>query len=302
MTIKTLAERGTSCAEIGRLLKMPESNVRYHLKRIRLAVGDRRSLRPRRAGVVAEAIEHWMCQHEGAAVNLVALHEWLVAEHDYPGSLRSVQRFVGERYGAPPRRARRRVETPPGAQAQLDWAIFPGVSIGGQRRELSALLLSLSYSRYPALWWSLRRDQLSWLAGHNELLRRIGGVPAVIRIDNDTAAVAHGAGPWGRLSEPYRRYAKVVRFHVDLCLPRQPQAKGKIERRVRAARASIDPLREHWANLGELQRYSDEQMQREAARLRCPVTGTSVAEAWEGERRLLAALPTVLPEPFDTVA
>lgn len=301
MTIKTLAERGASCAAIGRLLGLPESNVRYHLRRIRDGAGDGRSLRPRRASAVSQAIEHWMRQHEAVPVNLAALHDWLVAEHDYPGSLRSVQRYVAERYGAPPRRARRRVETPPGAQAQLDWAIFPGVAVGGERRELSALLLSLSWSRWCALWWGTRRDQLSWLAGHNALLRRVGGVPAVIRIDNDTAAVAHGAGPWGALSEPYRRYALTVRFHVDLCLPRQPQAKGKIERRVRASRGRIDPTREHWRDLAELQRYSDEQLALDARRRRCPATGGSVHEAWEAERPKLAALP-ILPEPFDAVA
>ena len=301
MTIKTLAERGTSCAEIGRLLHLPESNVRYHLGRIQRGAVDGRATRPRRAQVVAQAIEHWMSQQAHAPSNLAALHDWLVAEHDYPGSLRSVQRFVAERYGAPPRRARRRVETPPGAQAQLDWAIFPGVSVGGERRELSALLLSLSHSRYCALWWSLRRDQLSWLAGHNELLRRVGGVPAVIRIDNDTAAVAHGAGPWGVLSEPYRRYALTVRFHVDLCLPRQPQAKGKIERRVRASRERVDPTREHWRDLAELQRFTDEQLARDAVRRRCPATGTAVLAAWQAERPVLGALPP-LPEPFDTVA
>jgi transposase len=275
--------------------------VRYHVGRIRSGAVDGRSQRPRRASAVASAIEHWMAQHAGQALNLAALYDWLVCEHDYPGSLRSVQRYVADRYGRPPVRARRRVETPPGALAQLDWAIFPGVSVGGERRELSALLLCLSYSRYCAVWWSSRRDQLSWLAGHNELLRRVGGVPAVIRIDNDTAAVAQGAGPWGTLSEPYRRYALTVRFHVDLCLPRQPQAKGKIERRVRASRARLDPLQEHWRDLAELQRFTDEQMMQDARRRRCPASGGSVAAAWDDERALLQPLPT-LPEPFDAVA
>jgi len=34
MTIKTLSARGAGCAEIGRLLSLPESNVRYHLRRM----------------------------------------------------------------------------------------------------------------------------------------------------------------------------------------------------------------------------------------------------------------------------
>ncbi|MGD9636909.1 MAG: hypothetical protein AB7U97_26755, partial [Pirellulales bacterium] len=86
MTIKTLAAKGTSCAEIGRLLKLPESNVRYHLARLKREVIDGRSQRPRRALVVAEAIEHWMQTHRDRATNLTVLHDWLLAEHGYAGS------------------------------------------------------------------------------------------------------------------------------------------------------------------------------------------------------------------------
>jgi hypothetical protein len=213
-----------------------------------------------------------------------------------------VQRFVADRYGAPARRSRRRVETPAGAQAQLDWAIFPQVSLGGERVDLSALLLNLSYSRYSVMWWSRRRDQLSWIAGHNALLSRLGGVPAVIRIDNDTAAVARGAGPWGIVCEPYRRYALTVRFHIDLCMPREPRAKGKVERRIKAHRQRVDPMRQHWRDLAELQGYTDETLVADADRRICPITGTTVAAAFAHERPLLGPLPSVLPEPFDTVA
>lgn len=302
MTIKTLAAKGTSCAEIGRLLKLPESNIRYHLTRLRENVLDGRSLRPRRAEAVGQAVAHWMASHQDRATNLAALHDWLVTEHRYAGSLRSVQRFVADRYGPPVKRARRRVETPPGAQAQVDWAIFPDVAIGGQRIELSTLLLNLSFSRFSVMLWSRRRDQLSWIAGHNGALRRIEGVPAVIRIDNDTAAVAHGAGPWGVLSEPYRRYAITMRFHVDLCQPRHPQAKGKVERRVRSHRQCVDPYAEHWRDLEQLQAWTDARLLRDAARRTCPATGTSVAEAFSIEQPMLGALPPRIPEPFDNVA
>ncbi|MGE3493051.1 MAG: IS21 family transposase, partial [Vicinamibacterales bacterium] len=302
MTIKTLAAKGTSCAEIGRLLKLPESNVRYHLARLKREVIDGRSQRPRRALVVAEAIEHWMQTHRDRATNLTVLHDWLLAEHGYTGSLRSVQRYVADRYGPPPRRARRRVETPPGAQAQVDWAIFPGVAVGGRRVDLNALLLNLSFSRFAVMTWSFRRDQLAWIAGHNAAFRRLCGVPAVVRIDNDAAAVARGAGPWGVVSEPYRRYALTMRFHIDLCLPRQPQAKGKVERRVRSHRQCIDPYREHWRDIAQLQAHTDDRLLHDASRRVCPATGTTVAEAFAQEQPLLGALPPSLPEPFDTVA
>ena len=42
-------------------------------------------------------------------------------------------------------------------------------------------------------------------------------------------------------------------------------------------------------------------MSERARELRCPATGTRVAQAWEQERFLLTRLPETLPEPFDVV-
>ena len=117
MTIKTLAAKGQSNRAIARQLELCEGTVRYHLRRIGTGAIDGRSRQRRLAESYREAIDHWIAGH-GELSNLAALHEWLTAEHDYTGSLRSVQRFVRDAYPSPPRRARRRVETPPGAQAQ----------------------------------------------------------------------------------------------------------------------------------------------------------------------------------------
>ena len=98
---------------------------------------------------------------EESPSNVAALHAWLVAEHDYPAGLRSVQRYIRRAYPAPARRARRRVETPPGVQAQADWASFPWVWVGGTRRDLLAFRLTLSFSRAWALVWSERKHLLA---------------------------------------------------------------------------------------------------------------------------------------------
>lgn len=37
--------------------------------------------------------------------------------------------------------ARRRVETPPGAQAQVDWVEFPAVTLGHEEVDLVALIV-----------------------------------------------------------------------------------------------------------------------------------------------------------------
>ena len=203
-------------------------------------------------------------------------------EHGYDGSLRSVQRFWAKHYPAPAIRARRRVETPPGVQAQADWAHFPQVVIGGEVKNLVAFKMVLSHSRKDAIVWSESKDMLSWLGCHSEAFRRLGGVPATVRIDNEKTAMARGAGAWGIINKSYRRYATTLRFHVDACPPRQPQCKGKIERRVRDQRFAIDPRRYPWSSLEDLQQWTDAQLTARSNQLICPATGLTVAESWVG--------------------
>ena len=300
MTIEVLHERGCSNRAIARTLGVDEKAVRYRLSRLREGVPDGRAGKPRRADRVAEAIAHWMSLH-GERPNGAALHAWLVTEHGYEGSVRSVERFVRAHYPRPRVRARRRVETPPGAQAQVDWAEFPGVRIREERVDLHAFAMALSWSRKDAWVWSEREDQLAWLDAHNQALRRLGGVAAVMRIDNPKTAIVRGAGPWGVVHPSYAAYARAVGFHVDAARPRCPGDKGKVERRIRDRRGGLDPYARIWDSIEELQAHSDAEIERDARRRRCPATGEPVGESWEQEKRFLAPLP-LLPEPFDLVA
>ena len=296
-----LLKQGHSQSAVARLLGVTEGTVRYHHKRRSAGVLDGRSKQTFKAADYAEAISHWRSQQEDGRVNLVDLHRWLQREHGYGGSLRSVQRYWKATYPAPKVRARRRVETPAGAQAQVDWAEFPGVVLGDEVVDLSALIVTLSWSRKRAVVWSRSKDMLSWQSCNTACLRRLGGSVAVLRIDNVKTAVSKGAGAWGIINETYRRFAAQLNFHVDACQPRHPEGKGKVERHVRDLRETVDPRKEAFDSLEQLQAVTDARLEERAGRLRCPATGTSVAEAWEQERRLLTPLPETLPEPFDIV-
>lgn len=299
MTIKALAERGQSNRAIARLLGVHENAVRYHRRRLASGATDGRARQAHLAADFDEAITVWLERLDGdGPLNLAALHDWLAAEHGFSGSLRSLQRYFRAHYPRPRIRARRRVETPPGAQAQADWGEFPKVMLAGRPRTLSVFALKLSYSRYPAFIWALRQDQLSWHRVHNEAFRRFGGIPAVVRIDNLKTGVARGAGPWGTLNTQYRSYARSVGFHIDACLPRHPQGKGKVERVIGDLRGSFSPYRQHWDGVAELQDTSDAHWSRLVERRISPATGYSVAASLQLERTHLATLP-VLPEPFD---
>lgn len=302
MAIKVLDGQGVAGREMARLLGVTEGAVRYHLRRQSAGATDGRSRQASRLSGLEAAVDAWMDSlGERSPRNLAALHDWLITEHGFVGTLRSVQRFVRRRYPAPRQRARRRVETPPGAQAQADWGHFPGVLVGGERVDLYGFDLELSHSRFDVLVWSESRQQLAWHHVHNEAFRRIDGVPATVRVDNEKTAVSRGAGAWGEINDAYRRYAQTVRFHVDACPPRSPGHKGKVERRIRDRRGGLDPYRQAWDSVEELQVRTDEQTEQSARRRTCPDTGSSVWEAYQEEKPSLGVLP-ILPEPFDLVS
>jgi transposase len=301
MTIEVLHERGLSNRAIARQLGVHENAVRYRLSRSEARARDRRADKVSSVAPFAEAIGEWVrCVAAGRGANGLALYEWLVAEHGFPGSYQAVQRVVRAQYPAPRIRVRR-IETPPGAQAQADWGEFRGVVIAEAPSDLFAFHLMLSHSRHEVIVWSEGTDELAWLSVHNAALRRLGGVPGVIRVDNTKTAIATGAGPWGVVNERYATYARALRFHVDAARPYTPQDKGKVERRILAHKVGFDPRRRAWRDLAELQgdgRGGAEE--RREADLPCD-RHERVGEL-RAEQRLLTPLPLFLPEPFDLVA
>lgn len=301
MTISELAGHGQSGRAIARILSVDESTVRYHLDRQHTGAVDGRTRQVHKAARLGEAITHYLEDLKAGPVNLAMLREWLIAEHDYAGSLRGLQRYFRRHFPKPAVRARRRVETPPGAQAQADWAEWPKVWIAGRAVYAYQFHLRLSHSRYGARVWAPRADQLGWHQVHNEGFRRLGGVTATVRVDNTKTAVSRGAGAWGELNPSYRRYAKAVRFHIDPCPVRHPQAKGKVERGIGADRAWREVSERDWSGWDELQAWTDARVTHEAKARMCPATGTSVWDAWQAEQRCLAQVP-LLPEPFNLVA
>jgi transposase len=303
VTIGVLFERGMSKRAIARQLGVDEKAVRYRLARQAAQARDRRAEQRSSVAPWSEAIACWMRSGAGErGINGRALYEWLLAEHGFAGSYKAVQRFLRAQYPTPCIRARRRIETPPGAQAQADWAEFRGVVVGEAARDLFAFHLVLSHSRYEAIVWSESTDELGWLSVHNAALGRLGGVPGVIRVDNAKTAIGWGAGPWGVVNERYAVYARTLRFHVDATRPRSPEDKGKVERRILAHKTGFDPRRRAWRDLAELQAATDQAAERSARRRICPATGLTVWESYQAERTVLTPLPALLPEPFDRVA
>ncbi len=305
VTLQVLKVKGQSQTQIAQALGITEGAVRYHLRR--QGREDGRKNKPRKAAPLAQAIDHWVVLHHpgahggdpGRPVNVQLLYDWLRAEHGYAGSYKSVLRFVRARYPRPRLRPFRRVETPPGAQAQVDWGEFAGIDVGDGPQVLYGFVLVLSHSHKEVLVWCRRVDQLAWHHAHTEAFRRLGGIPAVLRIDNLKTGVVRGAGPWGQVNEAYRSYARTLGFHIDACLPRCPEDKGKVENKVGNLKRRLRLTGAAFDSLAALQQWTDGELAAWDERRLCPATGATVAVSWHAEQARLRPLPALLPVPFD---
>ena len=309
VTIEVLRQTGETNQDIAARLGITEGAVRYHLKR---QVDKARDGRSKPSLIeelqLVEVVDQWYADQlaslpQGRPPNLHVLWSYLVDQYAYSGSYKSARKFVRERYPAPIKRPFRRIETPPAAQVQSDWLETQVrlldhagcVSIV----KLYGFVMTLSHSRKTAVIWSERMNQLAWHHVHNEAFKRLGGIAAVNRIDNLKTGVASGSGVWGEINTSYAAYARTMGFHVDPHEARQPQQKGKVERRVGAFKRL--ELGRVFTSIAELQTYTDETLQRDSVVRKCPVTGDSVHATWLIERELLRPLPATLPLPFDLI-
>jgi transposase len=310
MVAKGMKERGTSVRQLAKQLEVTEGALRYRLKKLEEEGPEAPDGRATQATAldgyeeavrrVQERLEDGRLTGEGRPCQVRQIYDVLVRDYGYRGSYKAVVRHLNRRYGKPKMRALRRVETPPGVQAQHDW-FEVRVPIGRKRRRIQALVGTLSHSRARFCWVSRDQSQLAWHTGHLALFERYGGVPLWVRIDNLKTGVAWGAGPTAVLNRAYEIFGRTCGFEIDPCRPGKGSDKGKVERSVRTFRGSYGAIfRRGAGSMEELQALLDAEGEALLDRLDCPVTGTSVREAWEAERSLLQPLPSMV-EPFDVV-
>jgi transposase len=155
----------------------------------------------------------------------------------YRGSLTQLKRLVRRIRPAPPPEPVRRFETPPGHQAQVDFARFRlpwGVRY--------ALLVVLGYSRLLWLRFSARQDLPTLYAGLEAAFHSFGGVPAELLFDQMRAVVLRDLRLDGSpltTNAEFRRFAAHWGFRIRACRPYRAQTKGKVERPIRYLRQSF---------------------------------------------------------------
>jgi len=155
----------------------------------------------------------------------------------YTGSYTQVKEYVREVRPRPPQEPVIRFETPPGQQAQVDFAHF---RLPWGRRY--ALLVVLSYSRHLWVRFYRRQDMRTLFAGLEDAFRFFGGVPHELLFDQMRSVVVEDRrSDGGGLVEnmEFLRFAHHWDFRPRACRPYRAKTKGKVERPIRYVRQSF---------------------------------------------------------------
>jgi transposase len=174
----------------------------------------------------------------------------------YAGGYTQVKEFVRKVRPCIPKAPVVRFETPPGLQAQVDFARFRfpwGVRY--------ALLVVLGYSRLLWLRFYERQDMRTLFRGLEEAFAVFGGVPKELLFDQMRSVITKDLRMLGGqlvVNEEFLRFASHWGFRPRACQPYRPETKGKVERPIRYVRgnfvygrefvgdAHLDAERERW--------------------------------------------------------
>jgi transposase len=218
----------------------------------------------------------------------------LLREQGYEGGRTTLGDHLREvRPVISPPRTFQRTSYRPGEVAQFDlWQPSRPIRVGyGQERVGFVVVAALGYSRVSAgaLVFSKETPEVLW--GIGRCLERLGGVPGRLVWDREAAVHAGGGRPVGAFAALCGAFGTGWQF----CRPRDPQAKGVVERLQGFCETSFEPAR-RFANAQDFQLQLDEWFERRAnvrqhRALRCrPVD--RLAE----ERERLRPLPAPLPD------
>ncbi|MBB4921898.1 transposase [Kitasatospora kifunensis] len=177
----------------------------------------------------------------------------------------------------------------PGELAQCDvW--FPPVDIPlgyGQSGRPSVLVIVSGYSRVITARMLPTRQTGDLIDGHWRLLTAWGAVPRTLVWDNET-----GVGK-GRLTSEFAAFAGLLAVKVHLCRPRDPEAKGLVERANGYLETSFLPGRV-FTGPDDFNNQLTAWLQI-ANRRQHRIIGARPMDRWDADRAAMLSIPPLAP-------
>jgi len=223
---------------------------------------------------------------------ITKVYNRLQKEQGFKGSYTTVKRYVNRKR----EQTRKRkegflpLEQPPG-HAQIDFGESKSYDATGMEQKIFALTVSFPHSNSGWTQVFPSENQECLLTGLQRIFGHIGGVPASIRLDNMSTAVAQILKGGERIiTDGFYRFMLHHRFRSDFCSPDKGNEKGHVENKVGYTRRNMlvpVPVITDYDSFNEdLLRRCDEDHDREHHK-----HGALIRELWEEDRKHLLTLP-----------
>jgi transposase len=237
----------------------------------------------------------------GAYPGLTAVRLWReLRERGFAGGYTGVKRAVQELRPAPVQTFELRFETPPGDQAQVDFARFEVTFTDepGTRRIVWLFSMVLGYSRLIWARFVVHQDLGTVLRCHVAAFQALGGAPHEILYDRmKTAVLGEDADGLVVYNRSLLDLARHFGFQPKACRPYRPKTKGKVERPFRYIREDFF-LARGFRNLDDLNLQLRHWLDTVANPRVHATTRQVVNVAFAEEKSALATLPLL---PYRTV-
>ena len=182
----------------------------------------------------------------------------------------------------------------PGELAQCDlWFPPADVPLGaGQVGRPPVLVMVSGYSRWLSAVLLPSRQAPDLLAGHWQLLERLGAAPRALVWDNESA-VGSWRGGRPKLTQEFEGFRGTLGIRVIQCRPRDPEAKGLVERANGYLETSFLPGRRFSSPTDFTTQLTDWLPRANARQHRA--LGCRPIDRLEADRAAMLALPPIPP-------